>query len=70
MSQTLTIRLTKELSQWLASSAHTAGVSQSQVVITKLEKMRKQSKEEEFHRISGAPSKDPPKIRKKRRVEK
>ena len=66
MSQTLTIRLTKELTQWLTSLAKTAGISQSQVVVTKLEKLRKESKEEEFHRISGAPSKDPPKLRKKK----
>ena len=66
MSQTLTIRLTKELTQWLASLAREAGVSQSQVVVNSLERLRKQSKEEEFHRISGAPSKDPPKLRKKK----
>ena len=61
MGQTLTIRLTKELSQWLASLAVSGGISQSKVVVDKLEIIRKQHKEQEFFGISGAMSKDPPK---------
>ena len=53
MSQTLTIRLTGELAEWLEESATRAGVSQAQVVREQLEKARAGAGQKPFMRLAG-----------------
>ena len=53
MSQTLTIRLSKELSAWLEEKAARTGLSQGQIVREQLEKARVAKAEKPFMRLAG-----------------
>lgn len=54
MSQTMTIRLTKELAEWLAQVATRTGQSQGQIVREQLEKARSNASERAFMRLAGS----------------
>jgi len=53
MSQTLTIRLDKDLSSWLEKTASRTGLSQSQIVREQLKKARAAKSEKPFMRWAG-----------------
>jgi hypothetical protein len=53
MSQTISIRLNKELSVWLAGEARRAGVSQGRIVRDQLEKARNSAGSQAFMRHAG-----------------
>lgn len=53
MSQTITIRLNKELSTWLEKTAARIGVSQGQLVREQLEKARSARADKPFMRLAG-----------------
>ncbi|HEX3624616.1 MAG TPA: hypothetical protein VH280_04230 [Verrucomicrobiae bacterium] len=53
MSQTLTIRLNKELASWLEETATRAGMSQGQLVREQLEKARSAKANKPFMRLAG-----------------
>jgi Ribbon-helix-helix protein, copG family len=53
MSHTFTVRLTKELADWLEETAATSGVSQGQLVREQLEKARASGAEQSFMRLAG-----------------
>jgi predicted transcriptional regulator len=54
MSQTITIRLSKELSAWLEQTAAQTGVSQGQIVREQLEKARAKKGNRAFMRLAGS----------------
>jgi hypothetical protein len=54
MSQTITIRLTKELSAWLEETASSTGVSQGRLVREQLEKAKAASANRPFMRLAGS----------------
>lgn len=54
MSQTITIRLTKELADWLASVAGQTGVSQGKIVRDQLEKLKASGSSQPYMRLAGA----------------
>lgn len=54
MSQTITIRLTRELSDWLSEEAQTAGVPQSRIVREQLERARAGDGRKKFMRLAGS----------------
>ncbi len=54
MSQTLTIRLDKELSSWLEETASRTGLSQSQIVRDQLERAKLAKTEKPFMRLAGS----------------
>ena len=56
MSHTLTIRLTKELADWLAETASRTGMSQGQTVREQLEKARAAGAGQPFMRLAGSVS--------------
>ena len=58
MSHTLTIRLTKELAEWLEGAARTTGRPQGSIVRDQLEKARAGDKQV-FLRLAGAISGGP-----------
>lgn len=53
MSQTITIRLTKDLADWLEDAAARSGVSQGKIVRDQLEKARKNAANQSFMRLAG-----------------
>jgi hypothetical protein len=53
MSHTITVRLPKELAQWLEDTAARAGVAQGQLVREQLEKARDKGKQQPFMRLAG-----------------
>lgn len=53
MSQTITIRLTKELASWLETTARRRGVPQSRIVRDQLEKARAASASQAFMELAG-----------------
>ncbi len=53
MSQTLTIRLNKELSSWLEETASRTGMSQGQIVRNQLEKAITAKTDKPFMRLAG-----------------
>jgi len=53
MSQTLTIRLNKELSSWLEETASRTGMSQGQIVRNQLEKAKTAKTDKPFMRLAG-----------------
>ena len=53
MSQTITIRLTKDLADWLEDASARTGVSQGKIVRDQLEKARKNSASQSFMRLAG-----------------
>ena len=54
MSETLTIRLNKELAEWLEQTATRTGVSQGQLVREQLERLRANRANRAFLRLAGA----------------
>lgn len=54
MGQTITIRLTKDLAQWLEETSQRAGVPQSRIVREQLEKARAASASQSFLKLAGS----------------
>jgi predicted DNA-binding protein len=54
MSQTITIRLTKDLAKWLEDTAARAGVSQGQLVREQIEKAKAANADRTFMRLAGS----------------
>jgi hypothetical protein len=54
MSQTITVRLGKELSSWLEETASRTGLSQGQIVREQLEKAKTGKNEKPFMRWAGS----------------
>jgi predicted DNA-binding protein len=54
MSQTITVRLTKELAAWLEAVAASTGLSQSKIIRDQLEKARADAPRQSFMRLAGA----------------
>jgi hypothetical protein len=54
MSQTITVRLGKELSSWLEETASRTGLSQGQIVREQLEKAKLAKEEKPFMRWAGS----------------
>ena len=54
MSQTITVRLTRELGEWLEETAARTGVSQGQIVRSELERARAAGTDKRFLRLAGA----------------
>jgi hypothetical protein len=53
MSNTITIRLTKELAKWLEDAASRAGVSQGQLIREQIEKAKAESPGRTFMHLAG-----------------
>ena len=53
MSQTITIRLNKELAEWLEDTAAKTGVPQGRIVREQLEKARAAGGTQAFMRLAG-----------------
>ena len=53
MSQTLTIRLSKELAAWLEETAAKTGVPQGRIVRDQLEQAKARSATQSFMRLAG-----------------
>jgi hypothetical protein len=53
MSHTITVRLGRELAEWLEESARRAGVPQGRIVREQLEKARAASRRRTFLRLAG-----------------
>jgi hypothetical protein len=56
MSQTITVRLTKELAEWLEEVSARAGVPQGRIVRDELERARSASARRGFMRLAGSVS--------------
>lgn len=54
MSNTITIRLTKELASWLEDTAKRTGVSQGQIVREQLEKAKAKGGTRSYMRLAGS----------------
>lgn len=54
MSQTITVRLTKELAAWLQHVAAKTGMSQGRIVREQLERARASSAKQSFMRLAGS----------------
>ena len=54
MSQTITVRLGKELSSWLEETASRTGLSQGQIVREQLEKAKTSKVDKPFMRLAGS----------------
>ncbi len=54
MGQTITVRLTKELADWLEETAAKTGVSQGKLVRDQLERARAAAASQAFMRLAGA----------------
>lgn len=54
MSQTITIRLSKELAAWLARVAAKSGVPQGKIVRDQLEKAKASGATQPYMRLAGA----------------
>lgn len=53
MTQTITIRLTKELAEWLDAAAERAGIAPDQLASEQLDQARRQQAERPFLRLAG-----------------
>jgi hypothetical protein len=53
MSQTITVRLGKELSSWLEETSSRTGLSQGQIVREQLEKAKTAKTDKPFMRLAG-----------------
>ena len=53
MSQTITVRLTKDLVEWLDATAAKTGVSQGKIVRDQLEQARRRAASQSFMRLAG-----------------
>jgi hypothetical protein len=54
MSNTVTIRLPKELASWLEQASKQSGVPKGRIVREQLERARESGKEPSFMRLAGA----------------
>ena len=54
MSQTITVRLGKELSSWLEETSSRTGLSQGQIVREQLEKAKTAKVDKPFMRLAGS----------------
>lgn len=54
MGHTITVRLTKDLAEWLDESARRAGVPRGRIVREELEKARTASARQSFLRLAGS----------------
>ncbi len=54
MSQTITVRLSKELAVWLQHAAAKTGVPQGKIIRDQLESARASSSRQSFMRLAGA----------------
>jgi predicted DNA-binding protein len=54
MSNTVTVRLSKELASWLRSAARRRGVPQSRIIRDHLEKARAEAPDQAFMRLAGS----------------
>jgi len=54
MSHTITVRVNKDLAQWLEETASRSGVSQGQLVREQLEKARAGGTTSRFMRLAGS----------------
>jgi predicted transcriptional regulator len=54
MSHTITVRLTKDLAEWLAETARRSGVPMGRIVREALERVRAKSARQSFLRLAGA----------------
>jgi hypothetical protein len=54
MGQTITVRLTKELAEWLEQAAAETGMSQGKLVRDQLERARAAAASRAFMRLAGA----------------
>ncbi len=54
MSHTITVRLTKELAEWLERTAAQSGIPQGRIVRDQLEKARVNRDRQSFMRLAGA----------------
>lgn len=54
MGQTITVRLTKELADWLQQTAAETGVSQGKLVRDQLERAKAAASRQAFMRLAGA----------------
>jgi hypothetical protein len=54
MSHTLTVRLTRELADWLEATARRTGVPQGRIVREQLERARAAERGQGFMRLAGA----------------
>lgn len=55
MSRTITIRLTKDLADWLENTAKKSGVAQGKIIREQLDQLRKKGRKS-FMRLAGAVS--------------
>jgi hypothetical protein len=53
MSQTITVRLTRDLAEWLEEAARRAGVPQGRIVRDQLERARAAGAERPFMHLAG-----------------
>jgi len=53
MSQTVTIRLTKELATWLEQASKRSGIPRGRIIREQLEKARESGGEQSFMRLAG-----------------
>ncbi len=54
MSHTITVRLNKELAEWLAETSERTGIPQGKMVREQLEKARSSSGQRPFMRLAGS----------------
>jgi predicted DNA-binding protein len=54
MSQTITIRISKDLADWLQDVSARTGVSQGKIIRDQLEQARKSANHQSFLRLAGA----------------
>jgi predicted DNA-binding protein len=54
MGHTITVRLTRELAEWLEEAAARTGVSQGKIVRDQLEQAKANSTERAFIRLAGS----------------
>jgi len=54
MSQTITIRLTKDLARWLEETSARTGMSQGQIIRDQLERSKASSSGKAFMRLAGS----------------
>jgi hypothetical protein len=54
MGHTLTVRLAKDLAEWLEREARRTGVAQGKIVRDQLEKARRNAATQRFMRLAGA----------------
>lgn len=65
MGHTITIRITKELAEWLERESADTGMSQGRIVRDQLEKARAGGSTRPFMRLAGAVRKSPDLSRRK-----